>query len=222
MPGSGIFWRGSLPAGALWSKDGATAHTQREPHVTESSDAPRQRLSIPPQVAGQAQALEVWFIAAESELRRKNWSAAFTTYPRLNLDDVPVPWAGPPADVRGARFCLVGSAGIYLPDQPRFEDGALRGDLSWRALPVDTDLTTTRIAHEHYGHDAAEADRNAVYPLGQLRALAAAGEIGGLTPTHFSFSGYIPNWVGVMEQLAPALADQVVAQRPDAALLVPV
>lgn len=220
MPWRWPFRRGHAPSSPE-AHASATTHTEREPAVTDSPDGSNHQSVLSSHTA-EAEALAAWFVAADEELRHKNWRQGFASYPRLNLAEDPVPWATPPTSVRSARFCLVGSGGLYLPDQPRFEDGAIRGDFSWRALPVDTDLAATRIAHEHYDHTAAEADRNAAYPLDRLRELAAAGEIGGLTPTHFSFMGYIPDWVGVIERLAPALAEQVVAQRPDAAILVPV
>lgn len=50
----------------------------------------------------------------------------------------------------------------------------------------------------------------------------AAGEIGGLAGTHFSFSGYLPDRAEVVDHFAPAVAEQVVQQHPDVALLVPV
>ena len=183
-------------------------------------DATRQ--TLPPRFGPQREALEAWFVEADEALRRKDWREAYGRYPRLNLTEEAVPWAPPPADLRRARFCLIGSAGLSAPGQLPFDTDNPRGDLSWRAMPADLDLATTTVVHEHYDHAAALADRNAVYPLDRLRELAAAGEIGGLTPTHFSFMGYIPDWAAVLERLAPALAEQVVAQRPDAALLVPV
>jgi hypothetical protein len=87
---------------------------------------------------------------------------------------------------------------------------------------VDADLAGSSLAHEHYAHSAAEADRDSVFPLDRLRELASSGEIGGLTDTHYSLSGYMPDWAEGVDAFAPALAEQVIWQQPDAALLVPV
>ncbi|HLZ23041.1 MAG TPA: glycine/sarcosine/betaine reductase selenoprotein B family protein [Ktedonobacterales bacterium] len=168
-------------------------------------------------------ALEAWFRDVRSDLERKDWRAAFGAgYPRLNLEDAPVPWAPASTDLRRARLTLIDSSGLYLPGQQPFDTDALRGDFSWRPIPVNADLAASSLAHEHYDHTAANQDRNSVFPLDRLRELAAAGEIGGLTETHFSFSGYLPDWAEVVDHFAPALAEQVAQQHPDAALLIPV
>lgn len=168
-------------------------------------------------------ALEAWFRDVQPELERKDWRAAFgARYPRLHLEDAPVPWALPPADLSRARLILIGSGGLYLPGQRPFAAGALRGDFSWRPIPVDADLATSHLAHEHYDHTAADLDRNSVFPLDRLRELVATGEIGGLTETHVSFSGYLPDWAEVVDHFAPAIAEYVLQQQADAALLVPV
>ncbi len=168
-------------------------------------------------------ALEAWFHDVRPDLERKDWRAAFGAgYPRLNLENAPVPWTAAPTDLRRAHLTLVGSSGLYLPSQQPFDTNALRGDFSWRPVPMDADLTTSHLAHEHYDHTAADADPNSVFPLDRLRELGATGEIGGLTATHFSFSGYLPDWAEVVDHFAPALATRVVEQHPDAVLLVPV
>jgi len=171
----------------------------------------------------QRAALEAWFHDVRPDLEGKDWRAAFgARYPRLNLEDAPVPWTPAPTDLRRVRLTLVGSSGLYLAGQRPFDTNALRGDFSWRLVPVDADLTTSYLAHEHYDHTAADTDRNSVFPLDRLRELVASGEIGGLTANHFSFSGYLPDWAEVVDQFAPALAERVIEQHPDAVLLVPV
>ncbi|HEV7128779.1 MAG TPA: glycine/sarcosine/betaine reductase selenoprotein B family protein [Ktedonobacterales bacterium] len=188
--------------------------------MSTPDDDRRQMLS--PHLEEQRATLTTWLATAGDAMRRKDWRQAYGTYPRLNLTEDAVPWAPPPADLRQARLCLVGSAGVSAPGQAPFDAANPLGDLSWRGLPVDTDLTATSVAHEHYDSAAALADRNSVFPLDRLRELAAAGEIGVLTPLHFSFMGYNPDWAGVLERLAPALVEQVALQRADAVVLVPV
>ncbi len=166
--------------------------------------------------------LDPWLAQARDALERHDWRAAFSGYPRVDLADQPIPWAPPPVDLRSARLILVGSCGISAPSQAPFDAANPYGDFSWRPLPVDLALETTTLAHDHYDHAPALLDRNSVYPLARLRELAVDGELGGPTPVHFSFMGYLPDWRIVLDRLAPELADQVAAQRPDVALLVPV
>lgn len=172
----------------------------------------------------QRAALREWFglERVREMLERKDWRRAFAGYPRLKLEDLPIPWASPPNGMRAARFMLVGSGGLYTPGQTPFDAGNLYGDATWRVFSSDLDLASTSIAHEHYDNAAAEQDRNVVYPLDRLRALAASGEIGGLTDRHVSFMGYEPDWANVLDNLAPQIAEYVATQRPDAVLLVPV
>lgn len=172
----------------------------------------------------QRAALREWFALerVREMLEQKDWRRAFGGYPRLNLEDVPVPWASPPRDMRTARITLVGSGGVYGPGQSPFDAGNPYGDATWRVLSSDTDLASTAIAHEHYDNAAAQQDRNAIYPLDRLRTLAANGEIGGLTERHFSFMGYQPDWANVLDTFAPQLAGWVASERPDAVVLVPV
>lgn len=170
----------------------------------------------------QRRALASWYPAADEALKRRDWRAAFAGYPRLDLQDQPVPWVPAPASLRSARLLLVGSGGLSAPGQGPFDASNVFGDPTWRALPANIALETTTIAHDHYDHGAAERDRNAVYPLERLRAMAEAGEIGGLTSTHFSFMGYLPDWAQVMDSFAPALAARIAQEQPDAVLLVPV
>lgn len=166
--------------------------------------------------------LEAWKAGAAELLARREWKAAFLRYPTLDLRDTPPPWAPPPVDLRHARLTLIGSAGIYANGQTPFDAEHPLGDHTYRALASDTDLSATRIAHDHYDNGAAREDRNAVYPLDRLRELVAAGEIGGLTEHVFTFMGYQPDYVLLMERFIPTLLDVVMIEQPDAALLVPV
>jgi D-proline reductase (dithiol) PrdB len=175
-----------------------------------------------PPLEEQRAALDPWLAAAHDALVTRDWRTAFAGYPRADLADESIPWAAPPADIRRARLTLVSSCGLSAPGQPPFDAASPLGDCTWRALPADLALNTTRLDHDHYDHAPALRDRNCIFPLDRLRELVAAGELGGLTPRHFSFMGYLPDWRIVLDRLAPELAAQVAAEAPDAVLLVPV
>jgi D-proline reductase (dithiol) PrdB len=200
----------------------AEGRTQLLPELAHRTSTGGTQVMTAPRDARRA-ALETWIAEVRPDLERKDWRAAFgARYPRLNLEDAPVPWTPGPTDLRRTRLTLVGSSGLYLAGQQPFDTNALRGDFSWRPIPVDADQAGSTLAHEHYDHAAADSDRNSVFPLERLRELVASGELGGLTETHFSFSGYLPDWAEVVDHFAPALAERVVEQHPDAVLLVPV
>ncbi len=61
-----------------------------------------------------------------------------------------------------------------------------------------------------------------VFPLDTLRWSVEAGLLGALGPRAYAFMGGIYSARKVREVLAPALADRLVADEVDLALLVPV
>ncbi len=166
--------------------------------------------------------LAAWREHAHDALQRQDWTAAYVHYPHLDLREVAPPLVAPPRDIRQARIMFIGSAGIYAHGQTPFDAANPLGDYTFRMLPADFDVDSAHLAHNHYKHDAADRDRNAVYPLARLRELVAAGEIGSLTDSQIAFMGYQPDYVQLIEQFIPALVEATLAQRPDAALLVPV
>ncbi|HEU0026729.1 MAG TPA: glycine/sarcosine/betaine reductase selenoprotein B family protein [Ktedonobacterales bacterium] len=166
--------------------------------------------------------LDAWQANAAEPLARHEWTPAYLRYPLLDFRETPPPWTAPPADLRRARVALIGSAGLYARGQSSYDAENPLGDYTFRALPSGMDLRETGIAHDHFDSTAAREDRNAVFPLERLRELAEAGEIGGLTPHAFAFMGYQPNYVTLIERFIPDLLDAVMADRPDAAMLVPV
>lgn len=176
-----------------------------------------------PAAEEQRAALARWLEQERPALERRDWTAAFKTYPRLNLAAEAMPWAAFDGAAAPARLALVSSGGVYIDgEQEPFEAADPYGDYSWRSIPLDTAPGCLALAHDHYDHAAAWQDINTVYPLERLRDLIRAGDLGGVVDPAFSFMGYQPDWTVVQDTLAPSLADAVAAQRPDAALLVPV
>lgn len=171
----------------------------------------------------QRTALAHWLEDQRPALEQQDWGEAFKTYPRLNLGDWPIPWTPFTAEMRSARVALVTSAGLYIEGgQEPFDAADPYGDYTYRIIAAATPTDRLRIAHDHYDHTSAMQDINAVYPLQPLRDLAREGAIGGVVDPIISFMGYEPDWRIVEDSLAPALADEVTALRPDAALLIPV
>lgn len=174
----------------------------------------------------QRQAYAQWLAnpAVQSAFDHKDWAEAYTKlgYPRRDLGDDAVPFAPAPRDLASVRLTLISSSGLSAPGQPPFDDVDRLGDYTWRSLPSDLDLAETVLHHEHYNHASGNADRNVVFPLDRLRELRDQGVIGGLTDQQFTVMGYQPDWERTEDVLAPELVEQVMRQRPDAALLIPV
>ena len=124
--------------------------------------------------------------------------------------------SGPPLAER--RVAVVTSAGLVRRGERPF----VSGDVDYRVLPADTPASEILMSHVSVNFDrtAFQRDINVVFPLDRLRAMAAAGAIGSLAATHYSFMGATdPRG---MEANARAVAGRLKSDRVDAVLLTPV
>lgn len=162
-----------------------------------------------------------WLEANRPNLEAANWKEAFKTYPfAVNHG---APWAPLKKPLAECTVAVLTTAGLYLRDsQPPFDAANIEGDWTFRALPADASPADLGIAHDHYPHEAAEADLNAVYPLDRLRELVAEGRIGALAGQHYSISGYCTRADLVVEKSAPELVASLAAAGVDVVLHVPV
>jgi D-proline reductase (dithiol) PrdB len=118
-----------------------------------------------------------------------------------------------------SRVALVASGGIYRAGQIAFH---YRDDFSYRLIAADTPVKDLRVTHFAYDLTDARRDPNVVFPLAALRELAAAGTIGDVAPSALTFMGGIYSARKVEQALAPAIADRLIRDEVDVALLVPV
>ena len=100
------------------------------------------------------------------------------------------PWLTPPP-LAESTIALVTSAGLHRRgDQPfRFGDGG------YRLIPDDVDfakLVQTQVS-VNFDRTHYQQDVNVVLPRDRLRELAAAGEVGGVSPWHYSVLGSSPD-----------------------------
>lgn len=134
----------------------------------------------------------------------------------VNEDTPPfVPLAKPLTD---CRVALLASGGIYRLGQVAFH---FKDDTSFRAIPVDTPADELRVTHFAYDMTDARRDVNVVFPLETLKDLAGLGRIGSLVPNAYTFMGGIYSSRKVREILAPALADCLIRDEVDVAIMVP-
>jgi D-proline reductase (dithiol) PrdB len=123
--------------------------------------------------------------------------------------------------VADARVAFVTTGGVHLPSDPPFDVRADTGDPSWRAFPADTPLAELTLTHRGYDTGRASADKNVVLPLDHLRAFAAEGRIGSLSPDIHSFMGYVAETDRLLWEEAPAVAERLLADGVDLVLLAP-
>lgn len=136
----------------------------------------------------------------------------------------PVPWSALRRPLAECRLALVSSAGLTLPGQRGFDREARGGDPSFREIPADAPAGSLEDHHrsESYDHTGLRSDPNVAFPLDRVRELARDGRIGSVAPRHLSFMGSVTAPGRLVRDHAPAAAEILVADRVDAALLVPV
>jgi D-proline reductase (dithiol) PrdB len=160
-------------------------------------------------------------VAKLSDLRLK-YQLFMKAYPYRRVDWRPGATLKMP--LAEARVAVVTTAAYYGPDQPPFDTSIRGGDYSYRSIPLDTDLTTLRIAHRSDAFDmrGIASDKNLALPLDRLKALVEEGVIGSLAPRHFSFMGSIAAPGRLMATTAPEVARMLLEDEADAVLLTPV
>jgi D-proline reductase (dithiol) PrdB len=127
------------------------------------------------------------------------------------------PWvSGPPLARR--RVAIVASAGLVLRGEKPFRGG----DADYRVIPSSTRPDQLLFSHISINLDRTgfQEDWNVVFPLDRLNELAAAGTIGSVAATHYSFMGATDP-----RQMAPharTVAGRLKQDRVDAVLLSPV
>lgn len=122
------------------------------------------------------------------------------------------------------RLAVVTTAAFHLPDQPAFAESIKGGDVSYRVIPRDTDLSSLQIAHRSDAFDSSgiESDKNLALPLRDLEDMVAARKIGSLSERHFSFMGSIPSPGRLISHTAPEVAALLKEDDVDAVFLTPV
>ena len=133
-----------------------------------------------------------------------------------------LPPSGPGIDLSQSRLMLISTAGAYLKDhQKAFDANNPLGDYSMRRIPIDAAFEDLAIAHDHYDKQYIQTDPQVLLPLGHLQDMVNEGLIGEIAPVFVSFSGYQPNVIRVVKELAPAILRTAKEFDVQAALLVP-
>lgn len=144
------------------------------------------------------------------------------TYPWRRID--PVPLASLTKPITECSVALLSSAGFVVPGTEPFDDSARGGDTSFRVIPRDVDVQSLEEHHrsDSFSHDGIDADRNMGLPLDRLHELAAAGEIGSVAPRHISVMGSITSPGRFVRQTLARVAEILVEDQVDLALMIPV
>ncbi len=136
----------------------------------------------------------------------------------------PVPWTPLEKPLSQCCLALVSSAAHVLPDQEPFDRSIKGGDVSFRSIPADVEVSRLVDTHpsKSFDHSGLAQDPNLAFPIERVRELAATGRIGEVNHRHLSFCGRITAPGRLIRDTAPQAADWLVADGVDVALLVPV
>lgn len=173
--------------------------------------------------ASEAFALPGETFADDREEKFARWVVmAASVHPRFRfVRNEVVHWSPPAKALSASRVALLSTGGIRLASQPPYEVDCERADAAWNELPADAAAGDFAIDHEHYNHADADRDVNCMLPAERLRELAAAGEIGEVSPRHVGLMGCISDPTELLERTVPQLVELFVRDNVDLVLLTP-
>ena len=156
------------------------------------------------------------------QLRPGLWDTINERYPGSMITKIDfVPLARLSKPLSRTRLSFVSSAGIQPKGTIPFDVVHPVGDFSFRRVPSASSIRDLEIHQIKYPTTGAIRDLNVIFPIERLQELANEGVVGELTPNFFSFIGYQMDPERFEHTLAEDIADAVVADGAEAALLCP-
>lgn len=136
---------------------------------------------------------------------------------RREFDHDATPWITVPS-LAESKIAMITTAALHHRDDPPFRFA----DSGYRLIPDDIDPADLVQSHISVNFDRThyQRDINVVLPFDRMHELAAAGEIGGVSPMHFSILGATEAFL--LDASAAEMAERMHALGVNAALLVPV
>jgi D-proline reductase (dithiol) PrdB len=145
----------------------------------------------------------------------------------INLEpERDIPWIPLSKPLAERTFALISSGGIALKtDEPFDQDGERQnpwwGDPTYRVIPKTTTADDIKLYHLHVDPSFVEQDINCLLPLQRLAELEAAGEIGRVADSHYSFMGYNLQPEQLLEETTPAIITNLQEEGVDTVILIP-
>ena len=119
------------------------------------------------------------------------------------------------------NLALISSAGAYIDGTDPFEVNQSDGDISFREIQSEVDLSDLRFSARGYNASFVEEDPNVQVPLARLMEFESNRVIGQLNSTFWSFSGFIPDDSRVADVMGPKIVERIERYAVQAALLIP-
>ena len=159
---------------------------------------------------------------ASAQLRPGLWQTVNERYPgsMITKDDF-VPLARLRRPLSESRLTFVSTAGVQPTGSLPFDTVHPVGDYTFRRVPSGASPRELEIHQLKYPTHGAARDLNVIFPIERLQEFAAEGLVGSLTPHFFSFIGYNMDAERLERTLAEEIADAVVADGADVALMSP-
>lgn len=158
----------------------------------------------------------------QTQLRPGLWATVNERYPGSMIDKKTyVPLAELKKPLHEARLTFVSTAGVQPRGTLPFDTVHPVGDYTFRLVPSRLAPSDLEIHQLKYPTHGALKDLNVIFPVERLQELAREGVIGGLTENFLSFIGYNMDAERLERTLAENIAEAVVAEGSDAALLSP-
>ena len=156
------------------------------------------------------------------QLRPGLWETINERYPGSMITKKEfVPLARLSKPLSQTRLTFVSSAGIQPRGTLPFDVVHPVGDFSFHRVPSTSKVSDLEIHQIKYPTTGALKDLNVIFPIERLQELSAEHVIGELTPNFFSFIGYQMDPSRFERTLAEEIANAVVADGAEAALLCP-
>lgn len=139
-----------------------------------------------------------------------------------------IPWTPLTKSLAEARIALVTTAGINVRgveppfDYEREQREPNWGDPTFRRIPRDVRQEQVQTGHLHINNQDIDRDFNVAIPISRMIELEAAGVIGSLAPTCYSFMGYQPDTSEWTATYAPEAVRLMKDEGVDAVVLTPV
>ena len=156
------------------------------------------------------------------QLRPGLWETINERYPGslVRKSDF-VPLAPLRKPVSQSRLTFVSSAGVQPKGTLPFDVVHPVGDYTFRSVPSDCKPADLEIHQIKYPTRDAHRDLNVIFPIERLQELVSEGVVGALTANFFSFIGYNMDPERLERTLAEQIAEAVVAEGAEIALLCP-
>lgn len=131
-----------------------------------------------------------------------------------------VPFTPFDGDLKRATVAIVTAGGVHLREQEPFNIADELGDLGYRVIGPEADVSELMVTHHHYDHTDADEDINVVFPIDVLREMKSDGAIGDIARKHIGYMGYTMQLKAMYEGTAPQIANEIDrGSRADAVLL---